>query len=317
MRSAVPVLVTVLYTSHVLCMWPFWLKRSIDKAWSSFYLLFTGLGPGRLDRRNAMSWGADDQDQWGRGAGSGYGGGGYGGGYRRQNRGAFPQPQPAHDPYEVKLPKWCESIMTCEGDDRRTSIIMLDTRDDRMVSPFQAWLVKEIMTNSASSINVLTERDHVMPPNSGYHLSLFANYTPDGIKATIFISIDSTTAFPCGGWDTETARALAHEAFQPFSWPVLRDSSPSYTDVKIYNGNEILFHWIFRGFRADPDLSVQQQFADEFFIRDVCKGRVRLSVVVAAFSGWRVSIFSFECGGQTYSVGPKSTVIAGDSARSS
>ena len=140
-----------------------------------------------------MSWGADDQDQWGRGAGSGYGGGGHGGGYRRQNRGAFPQPQPAHDPYDVKLPKWCESIMTCEGDDCRTSIIMLDTRDDRMVSPFQAWLVKKNMTNSASSINVLTERDHVMPPNSGYHLSLFANYTLDGIKATIAISIDSTT----------------------------------------------------------------------------------------------------------------------------
>ena len=53
--------------------------------------------------------------------------------------------------------------------------------------------------------------------------------------------------------------------------------------MKIYNGNEILFHWIFRGFRADTDLSVQQQFTDEFFIRDVCKGRVRLSIVVPLF----------------------------------
>ena len=42
-----------------------------------------------------------------------------------------------------------------------------------MVSPFQAWLVSEIMANAASSINVLTERDQVMPPNSGFHLSLF------------------------------------------------------------------------------------------------------------------------------------------------
>ena len=165
--------------------------------------------------------------------------------------------------------------MTCEGDARWSSIITLDTRNARMVSPFQAWLVKEIMTNSASSINVLTERDHVMPPTSGYHLSLFANYTLDGLKAAIAISVDSNTGVPRRGWDTETARMLAHEAFQPFSWPVLRDSSPSYTDVKIYIGNEILFHWIFRGFRADTDLSVQQQFADEFFIRDVCKGRVR------------------------------------------
>ena len=150
-------------------------------------------------------WG---EEQWGGGSGRGYGGG-YGGGHRRGNRGSFPQPQPAHDPYEVK--KWLESVMTCEGDARRSSIIILDTPDDRTVSPFQAWLVKEIMTNSASSINVLTERDHVMPPTSG-HLSLFANYALDGIKATIAISVDSSTGVPCGGWDTETARALSHEA---------------------------------------------------------------------------------------------------------
>ena len=33
------------------------------------------------------------------------------------------------------------------------------------------------MSNAASSVNVLTERDQVMPSNSGYHCSLFANYT--------------------------------------------------------------------------------------------------------------------------------------------
>lgn len=251
-------------------------------------------------------------------------GGGYGGGYgsnrhrddnrRRGGGGQFPQA--AHNPYDVRLPHFLESIAECEDDERKTSIIMVDTRDERIVSPFQAWLVREIMTNSSSSVNVLTERDQVMPPNSGYHLSLFANYTLDGVKATVAIAIDSQTGSPCGGWDDKTARALSHVAFQPFTWPVLRDTSPSYTDVKVYNGNEILFHWIFRGYRADTDLSVQQQFADEFFIRGVRQGRARLSVVVAAFSGWRVSVFSFECGGRTYAIGPNGTVIAGDSARS-
>ena len=132
---------------------------------------------------------------------------------------SFPQPQPAHNPCEVKLPKWFESVMTCKGDARRSSFIMLDSdsRDDGMVSTFQAWPVKEIMTNTASSINVLTERDHVMPPTSDYHISLFANYTLNGVKAMIAISVDSTTGVPCGGWDAETARALAHEAPQPFS----------------------------------------------------------------------------------------------------
>eukprot|EP00439_Symbiodinium_sp_Y106_P045625 s3342_g5.t2 len=203
-------------------------------------------------------------------------GGGYGGGYdgnrhrddarRRGGGGQFPQA--AHNPYDVRLPHFLESIAECEDDKRKTSIIMVDTRDERIVSPFQAWLawlVREIMTNSSSSVNVLTERDQ--------------------------------TGSPCGGWDDKTARALSHVAFQPFTWPVLRDTSPSYTDVKVYNGNEILFHWIFRGYRADTDLSVQQQFADEFFIRGVRQSRARLSVVVAAFSGWRVSVFSFELEG--------------------
>jgi len=254
--------------------------------------------------------------------GQGQGGGAWGSYRRRDDRredrrrgggGQFPA---AHNPYDVRLPHFLQSIAECEDDARKTSIIMVDSRDDRIVSPFQAWLVREIMTNSSSSVNVLTERDQVMPPNSGYHMSLFANYTLDGIKATIAITIDSHAGAPCGGWDDMTARALSHVAFQPFTWPVLRDTSPSYTDVKVYNGNEILFHWIFRGYRADTDLSVQQQFADEYFIRGVRHGRARLSVVVAAFSGWRVSVFSFECGGRTYSIGPNGTVISGDSARS-
>ena len=282
-----------------------------------------GLGVRAMAAWGQQDWNTPAQaDQGGRrdrGQGGGYGGGYGSNRHRDDNRrrgGGGQFPQAAHNPYDVRLPHFLESIAECEDDDRKTSIIMVDTRDERIVSPFQAWLVREIMTNSSSSVNVLTERDQVMPPNSGYHLSLFANYTLDGVKATVAIAIDSQTGSPCGGWDDKTARALSHVAFQPFTWPVLRDTSPSYTDVKVYNGNEILFHWIFRGYRADTDLSVQQQFADEFFIRGVRQGRARLSVVVAAFSGWRVSVFSFECGGRTYAIGPNGTVIEGDSARS-
>jgi len=76
------------------------------------------------------------------------------------------------------MARYDESIAECEGEAQDTSIIMIDNRDDRMVSPFQAWLVSEIMANAASSINVLTERDQVMPPNSGFHLSLFGTTIP-------------------------------------------------------------------------------------------------------------------------------------------
>ena len=56
------------------------------------------------------------------------------------------------------------------------------TRELSLLLRTQNWLVEEIISNAASSINVLTERDQVMPPNSGHHCSLFANYTLDGIK---------------------------------------------------------------------------------------------------------------------------------------
>ena len=111
-------------------------------------------------------------------------------------------PPAAHNPYEVRLPKHIESIATCEDDDRKISIIMVDTREERIVSPFQAWLVREIMTNSSRSINFLTERDqHTVlgPP-------LALCYTLHGIKATLAILVDSTTGVPCGDWSAQTCQ---------------------------------------------------------------------------------------------------------------
>ena len=55
---------------------------------------------------------------------------------------------------------------------------------------------------------------------------------------------------------------------------------------------------------------------DEVLIRTVNVGTPKLSVVVAMFQGWRVSVLSFQCGGRTYSAGPNGTVVAGDFARS-
>ena len=119
----------------------------------------------------------------------------------------------AHNPYVVvQMPKFIEPI--AEGPEPEDqSMIVIDSRDDRMVSPFQTWLVSEIMADAASSINVLTERDQVMPPNSGFHLALFGNYTLDGIKVVMAVSIESLTEDTCGGWDASTARALSHPAF--------------------------------------------------------------------------------------------------------
>ena len=133
--------------------------------------------------------------QGGRGWTPAYSSGGYGAGSN------------AHNPYEVQMPRFLEAITDATHAEDQ-SIIVVDKRDDRrIVSPFQSWLVSEIMSNAASSINVMTERDQVMPPNSGFHVALFGNYTLDGIKVAIAISIESNTGNPCAGWDESTARA--------------------------------------------------------------------------------------------------------------
>ena len=79
------------------------------------------------------------------------------------------------------------------------------------------------------------------------------------------ISIESDTGVPCAGWDGPTAHALSHPVFQPFSWP-MRDTSASYIDLKVYTMATSSCS-IFRGYRTDTDLTVQQQFVDEVLIR--------------------------------------------------
>ena len=196
----------------------------------------------------------------------------------------------ARNPFRIQRPDFVRQMVVEEEDETRNSLLVIDNRDDRVVSPFQNWLEQEIMSNAASSINVLTERDQVLTPNSGYHCSLFANYTLDGIKAILLFSMTSTTGGPCAQWDSHASRALSHPAFQPFTWPVMFDTSATYVDVKVFNGNEVLFHWVFRGYLSDADLSVQQQFCDEVLIRTAHKGWFRPSIVISVFVGWKVSV---------------------------
>ena len=84
----------------------------------------------------------------------------------------------AHNHFVVQKPEFVEQVVV-EAEDPN-SLLVVDNRDERLISPFQNWLVDEIMSNAAGSINVLTERDQLMPPNSGYPCCVFANYTLKG-----------------------------------------------------------------------------------------------------------------------------------------
>ena len=66
--------------------------------------------------------------------------------------------------------------------------MVLDNRDSKLVSPFQGWAVTEIMDNAAGTINIVTERDQVLAPASGYFLSLYSVYTLQQWKFMINMS---------------------------------------------------------------------------------------------------------------------------------
>ena len=240
----------------------------------------------------------------------------YGQWWGHQQRGSSSRAVAAvHNSFVRKKADFLDEAIAHHEDPAYNSFVFPDNRDERVVSPFQNWLVEEIMTNAASSINVLTERDQVLPPSSGFQLSLFANYTLDGVKAILVLTVGSTTGCPSAHWDSKTAKALSHEAFQPFTWPLMKAGAATYVDVKFFNGNEVLFHWIFRGYRSDSDLTVQQQFCDDALIKDARIGRFRPSIVVSVFRGWNVTVFSFEVGGRSYAVAPQGAVVAGDHCR--
>ena len=128
-----------------------------DFIWDLWAWVITAMSGYRGSRGSGGGWGqSSEDDQWGRGYG------------RSANS--------VHNPYEIKMPKFSEPIYEGQKLPEDTSIVVVDNSDDRMASPFQACLVPEIMANAASSINVLTERDQVMSPSSGFSVALFANY---------------------------------------------------------------------------------------------------------------------------------------------
>ena len=102
-------------------------------------------------------------------------------------------------------------------------MLVIDSRDKRIQSPYQGWLLDEILLNAQSGINVLSDRQLVRSPNTGYHFNLFYVRTLDGFKFVLVGSMTSYGTVPCAKWDYPTGQVLSHPAFQPFRWPMMTD----------------------------------------------------------------------------------------------
>ena len=217
-----------------------------------------------------------------------------------------------HDPTNFQIPNFLQRL----GDQREDgSILLQDRRDGRVVSPFQGLSPLEIAENSNSSLNILTERQALMKPNSGYYLTFFSVVTLQVFKLTLVVSVDSSQGIPCAAWDGPTARALSHPAFQPFEWPEMMQTTPTVVDVKIKINSNVLQHLVLTAYRSDNDLSVTRNWFNDDLIPSVNAQTDNISVTVAVFQGFRVSVITAEPGGRLYSAGPNGAVVAVDLAR--
>jgi hypothetical protein len=160
----------------------------------------------------------------------------------------------AHNAINVRLPEHLQQVGSGENE---RSVLVLDSRDNRLQSPYQGWLLDEILINANARINILSDRALVRSPSTGYHMNLFMLKTLDGLKLVLCGSMTSYGSVPCGKWDEDTGKVLSHEAFQPFRWPLMRDDSPTWVDVKVKIEGQLFIHLELRGYRSDSDMTVR------------------------------------------------------------
>ena len=178
--------------------------------------------------------------------------------------------------------------------------MVLDHRDQRLQSPFQGWLLDEILTNANARISITSDVRLLRSPTTGYHCNIFMMKTLDNFKMVLVGSMTSYGSVPCGRWDSETGAVLSHAAFQPFRWPIMRNDSPTWVDVKVKMEGQLLVHLELRGYRSDGDMTVQINHVSDTIVWLLQETPFIPTFVVTVFQGWRVCAVSWEVGGRIY-----------------
>ena len=215
----------------------------------------------------------------------------------------------AHNACNISLPTHIQQVGSGQGE---RSIMVLDHRDQRLQSPFQGWLLDEILTNANARINVLSDSRLVRSPTTGYHCNIFMMKTLDNFKLILAGSMTSYGSVPCGRWDAETGSVLSHAAFQPFRWPIMRNDSPTWVDVKVKLEGQLVVHLELRGYRSDSDMSVQINHVTDTILWPLQETPFIPTFVVTIFQGWRVCAVSWEVGGRIYAISEGGIVVALD-----
>eukprot|EP00435_Cladocopium_sp_Y103_P068743 s1247_g32.t1 len=208
-----------------------------------------------------------------------------------------------------QLPNFIQQLGA--GDNER-SVLVIDSRDKRIQSPFQGWLLDEILLNAPSGVNVLSDSQLVRSPGTGYHMNLFYVRILDGFKFILVGTMTSYGTVPAARWDGQTGKVLNHKAFQPFRWPMMADDSSTWVDVKVKVDGDLLLHLELRGYRSDHDMTVQLNYINDVMLANLRETLFVPSYVITVFQGWRVIATLFEVGGRLYACSEGGMVAALD-----
>ena len=152
------------------------------------------------------------------------------------------------------------------------SLLIIDRTDQRLQSPFQGWLVDEILLSSRIPSWSDARQRAIISMSSCSRRWALGNFN------LVFAgSMTSYGSVPCGKWDTATARVLSHNAFQPcFRWPVMEWRWLAHALWDHAGGTVQTPTWQYRSHISDTLISVLQATS---FIP---------TFVVTIFQGWRV-----------------------------
>lgn len=178
--------------------------------------------------------------------------------------------------------------------------------------PYLHWLLDEILINAQAGVNILSDARLIRSPATGYHLSLFYMRTLEGKKLIVVGSMTSYGSIPCGRWDSFTGEVMSHAAFQSFRWPLMRDDSSTWIDVKLKIEGALLIHLELRRYRSDRDATVQLNYVNDALVMGLEDVLFIPACTVTVFQGWRVCAVLFEVGGQIYACGEGGAVVALD-----
>ena len=228
---------------------------------------------------------------------------------RRGQRGIRWGQMPGLNAQNFQLPNFIQQLGARENE---RSVLVIDSRDKRIQSPFQGWLLDEILLNAQSGVNVLSDSQLVRSPSTGYHMNLFYVRILDGFKFILVGTMTSYGTVPAARWDEATSTVLNHKAFQPFRWPMMSNESSTWVDVKVKVEGDLLLHLELRGYRSDQDMSVQLSYINDVMVANFRDTLFVPSCVVTIFQGWRVVATSFEVGGRLYACSEGGMVAALD-----